>query len=358
MRVPQTTGRVRRGPGQALRAVFTGIGQMFLAADRLKEQVESAADAKSSDGTSGGWSHESARVAGGKAAPGQTAPGKTAGRADRSRRSASAGAGTAAQSRWRSLDTTGNVRLLSAEDLALEFPETPTAPPTPDMSVRPETPRQTLIVGQSPTLDRPPVAHGAVDDEETADGRSASDEVTETAAAEAPVPPASEAPPRTIVIVDESLARYEAEQAASEQAATEQAATDEWAAAADADDDAVAAAEPTTSAPASPRDLIVIVDDTAYDDTALDAGVSAETSAAAGTADETTVLDRPVPPPDADALPVPSYDSLSLASLRARLRNLDIDQVTMLVEYERANAARADVITMFERRIDKLAASQ
>src|ERR1700728_3223579 len=111
MRVPQTTGRVRRGPGQALRAVFTGIGQMFLAADRLKEQVESAADAKSSDGTSGGWSHESARVAGGKAAPGQTAPGQTAGRADRSRRSASAGAGTAAHSRWRSLDTTGNVRL-------------------------------------------------------------------------------------------------------------------------------------------------------------------------------------------------------------------------------------------------------
>jgi hypothetical protein len=367
MRVPQTTGRVRRGPGQALRAVFTGIGQMFLAADRLKEQVESAADAKSGDGTAGGWSHESVRVAGGKAAPGQTAPGKTApgktaGRADRSRRSASAGAGTAAQSRWRSLDTTGNVRLLSAEDLALEFPETPTAPAKPDMSVRPETPRQTLIVGQSPTLDRPPVAHHAVDDEETADDRSASDEVTETAPAPAPIAPASEEPPRTIVIVDESLARYEAEQAASEQAATEQAATeqaatDEWAAAADADDDAVAA-EPNTSAPASPRDLIVIVDDTAYDDTALDAGVSAETPAAAGTADETTVLDRPVPPPDADTLPVPSYDSLSLPSLRARLRNLDIDQVRMLVEYERANAARADVITMFERRIDKLAASQ
>ena len=55
---------------------------------------------------------------------------------------------------------------------------------------------------------------------------------------------------------------------------------------------------------------------------------------------------------------MPSYDSLSLPSLRARLRNLDIDQVRMLVEYERTHAARADVITMFERRIDKLAASQ
>ena len=54
---------------------------------------------------------------------------------------------------------------------------------------------------------------------------------------------------------------------------------------------------------------------------------------------------------------MPSYDSLSLPSLRARLRNLDIDQVRMLAEYERGHAARADVITMFERRIDKLAAS-
>ena len=87
-----------------------------------------------------------------------------------------------------------------------------------------------------------------------------------------------------------------------------------------------------------------------------DADVSAETPAAAGTSDEAAALDQPAPP-HADALPVPSYDSLSLPSLRARLRNLDIDQVRMLAEYERAHAARADVITMFERRIDKLAAA-
>lgn len=88
-----------------------------------------------------------------------------------------------------------------------------------------------------------------------------------------------------------------------------------------------------------------------------DADVSAETPAAAGTSDEVAALDQPAPP-HADALPVPSYDSLSLPSLRARLRNLDIDQVRMLAEYERGHAARADVITMFERRIDKLAAGQ
>ena len=43
-----------------------------------------------------------------------------------------------------------------------------------------------------------------------------------------------------------------------------------------------------------------------------------------------------------------------MASLRARLRNLDVAQVRQLAEYERTHAARADVLAMFERRIVKL----
>jgi hypothetical protein len=58
---------------------------------------------------------------------------------------------------------------------------------------------------------------------------------------------------------------------------------------------------------------------------------------------------------EADA-PLPNYDELSGASLRARLRNLDSAQVKQMAEYERAHAARADVIAMFERRIVKLEA--
>ena len=53
---------------------------------------------------------------------------------------------------------------------------------------------------------------------------------------------------------------------------------------------------------------------------------------------------------------LPNYDELSVASLRARLRNLDVTQVRQLAEYERAHAARAEVLTMFERRIAKLEA--
>jgi hypothetical protein len=51
---------------------------------------------------------------------------------------------------------------------------------------------------------------------------------------------------------------------------------------------------------------------------------------------------------------VPNYDDLSVASLRARLRNLDLSQVRVLLEYEKDHAGRAAVLTMFERRIAKL----
>ena len=56
------------------------------------------------------------------------------------------------------------------------------------------------------------------------------------------------------------------------------------------------------------------------------------------------------------ALPLANYDELSVASLRARLRNLTAAQVTALAEYERSHAGRPEVVTMFERRIAKLEA--
>jgi hypothetical protein len=53
-------------------------------------------------------------------------------------------------------------------------------------------------------------------------------------------------------------------------------------------------------------------------------------------------------------LPVPHYSELSIASLRARLRGLDIAQIRDLLAYERTHEDRANVIAMFERRIAKL----
>jgi len=43
-----------------------------------------------------------------------------------------------------------------------------------------------------------------------------------------------------------------------------------------------------------------------------------------------------------------------VASLRARLRVLDVAQVQTLLDYEKAHQGRTDVVTMFERRISKL----
>jgi hypothetical protein len=54
------------------------------------------------------------------------------------------------------------------------------------------------------------------------------------------------------------------------------------------------------------------------------------------------------------SLPVPDYDDATIASLRARLRNLDVAQLRALTAYERAHAARPDVLGMFERRITRL----
>lgn len=57
------------------------------------------------------------------------------------------------------------------------------------------------------------------------------------------------------------------------------------------------------------------------------------------------------------ALPIAAYDDLSLPSLRSRLRTLDTGQLRILLDYERSNARRDDVMGMFERRITKLGAA-
>jgi hypothetical protein len=63
----------------------------------------------------------------------------------------------------------------------------------------------------------------------------------------------------------------------------------------------------------------------------------------------------PAPAASPVELPVANYDDLTIASLRARLRNLSADQLAQLVDYEKSHANRADVVQMFERRIAKLA---
>src|SRR5258708_5761222 len=87
MRIPQqVTERVKEAPAQALRAVFSGIGQVLLVADRIKSRATEPTRAQP----------EGARRPG---QPGQSAP-----------------AAPKHEARWRALDETGNVRLLSEDD--------------------------------------------------------------------------------------------------------------------------------------------------------------------------------------------------------------------------------------------------
>lgn len=55
-------------------------------------------------------------------------------------------------------------------------------------------------------------------------------------------------------------------------------------------------------------------------------------------------------------LPVPNYDTLTLPSIRARLRRLTIEQVRELRAYESANANRPEFVRMYDNRIAKLEA--
>jgi hypothetical protein len=202
MRIPQQVSeRVKEAPAQALRAVFSGIGQVLLVADRIKSRAAEPEHAQP--------------------APAEPVPQPSA-------------TTVRDETRWRSLDETGNVRLIPGEDTPKAKPAT--TPPVPEM---PE-----------------------------------SFEVSEVAEV-APEPPVTSEPA-----------------AVTEQTSTESSVTPE--------------------APAT------------------------------------------TPEAPAISLPVPNYDTLTVPSLRARLRNLDPAQLHTLIDYEKAHAGRADVLTMFERRVAKL----
>ena len=60
--------------------------------------------------------------------------------------------------------------------------------------------------------------------------------------------------------------------------------------------------------------------------------------------------------PSLEDLAVPTYDELTLPSVRARLRKLTIEQVRDLRAYEVAHQSRPEFIKMYDNRIAKLEA--
>lgn len=291
--------QVKAAPVKVARGVFSGLGRLLLAADRLKAETGGSG---TDPGTQGGTHRVGSANPAGSAAPGQPGSGQlrssqpgsshqdgsarsgephrrswAGGLADTrhpdGQRSRSARATRSGQprksgnarstapdrdSRWPSLDRTNNVRLLTAEDLA-ELAEDKPA----------EEPAQTAASA--------PLQHAATGREST-DREGAMGSV----AAPAEDPPAA---PDTHAVIP--AARH---------------ATD--------------------------------------------------------SEDSQLVPPGDGPPGSVGLPPIPDYDQLTLPSLRARLRGLDQTQLRALIEYEQANADRPDVVTMFERRIGKLGVAQ
>ncbi len=100
MPLPQVNERIKEVPAQALRAVFAGIGQVLLVADKIRNRA----------------AEHPAATAPATAAPAEAPATAPSGESAESAKTDS--------SRWRSLDETGNVRLISEADQAAA-----TAPP-------------------------------------------------------------------------------------------------------------------------------------------------------------------------------------------------------------------------------------
>jgi hypothetical protein len=137
MDIPQVGDQVRKAPTQAIRAVFAGIGKILLAADRPEASPRPAGPRHAAPGGRAPQSAAPGQRAPQTAAPGQRAP-QTAAPGQRAPQNAAPGeraeqAASAAKAsqRWRSLDETGNVRLLSTEELTVGHGTVVAATPVP-----------------------------------------------------------------------------------------------------------------------------------------------------------------------------------------------------------------------------------
>lgn len=251
MPLPQVNDRLKEIPAQALRTVFATIGQVLLVADRLRARVAGQ--------PSGSGQATATRPADPAPAPAPPRPAKPVKpvKPVKPARAVKPATPGAEPSRWRSLDKTGNVRLLDGDE-------------------------------EQDDEDVPVVTQA----------------VSEPAPA-APAPPAEYTPTEVVPAVAVPA------------------------------DPAPAKPAPAGPAPAAPT----LAEVTAQEPVPVEPAHSEPAPAVVA---------------DSQALPVPNYDQLSVASLRARLRVLDAGQVQTLLDYEKAHESRPAVITLFERRLTKL----
>ncbi|HSZ38883.1 MAG TPA: hypothetical protein VK817_02900 [Trebonia sp.] len=143
----------------------------------------------------------------------------------------------------------------------------------------------------------------------------------------------------------------EAKATATAQAAPKAAAPQAPEAGAIAEDTATVEAPEAVAAPES----TVTTEDTATVETttATEEATTAEAAEPTPAAAAEPAAEATAAAPAAE-LPLANYDTLTIASVRARLRNLSTAQLGQLVDYEKSHANRDDFIAAFERRIAKV----
>jgi hypothetical protein len=305
MRVPQVSERIKEAPAQALRGVFAGIGQLLLITDKLRnkashQDVPRAGTPEASETvTDGAVTSPADNGNGAGTAAAAPAPAAQAEAAPAEAGPAPAGAVTGSET----------AAAAAAEATAAKPATTrrPAAKPVADKPVTAKPPAK-------PATAKPATAKPTTPRRTAA--KAAAAEAAEAAGEAVPKPPKRQSSRNFDKTGNVRVLGNEADTSVPAQAA---------------------AAEPVAAAPEP---------------------VAAAPEAVAAAPEATVAAPEPMAAtePAAAAAPLANYDELSVASLRARLRNLDVAQVRELAEYERAHAARADVLTMFERRIAKLEA--
>lgn len=112
------------------------------------------------------------------------------------------------------------------------------------------------------------------------------------------------------------------------------------------------AAEPETAAVAEPEATVEV-----EAEAVAEATVEAEAVAEAEAAEPEAEVVAEAEAESTVELPLANYDELTVASMRARLRNLSNDDLVQLKEYEAANQNRPEVIKMFTNRLIKMTSS-
>jgi hypothetical protein len=324
MRVPQVSERIKEAPAQALRGVFAGIGQLLLITDKIRHKTPADQDVPRARAPEAAETITDTPVTSPAGSTGET--------------SAAAPAEPV------------TAEPVTAEPTAAAVTAEPAAAAEPVTEPAEATPAEASPAAAAP-VEAAPVEAAPVEAALAGEAAPAKPAARRTAAKPATAKPAAaKRSPATSAAAKPATTRRAAKPAADAAAAevpkppkrqstrnfdktgnvrvlADQADSPSPSAAAP---DAVAVPEPV----AAPEPV------TAAEPAAVPEPVTAAEPVAAGSG----------------AGPLPNYDALTVASLRARLRNLDITQVRQLAEYERAHAGREDVLGMYERRIAKLEA--